>query len=270
MSEAQRVEDNQDDIPSDPNQEIDNETGKSYEEIAISQGWASEEAWMGDPKKHINAKTFVERGRTSIPLMKASMKNMSATIEELRTSITYQNDFHAKETQRLKDGFEADMKAAVKEGDEEAYDNAKKSLDAIPDAPTAPVTQQVSAEEIAFGERNEWYGTDDVMTGAAIVESARLMKEVPGLTQAQHDAQIERFIAKEFAEPEIEGDPPLKRKPGSPVSKPRRNAPSQRTKTWNDLPEDAHVAFDGFVRSGVFKNSDEDRKRYLNDYKWDD
>lgn len=244
--------------------DIDSETGKTYDEAAADLGWANAEAWMGDPEKHIDSKEFLRRGRESMPLMRSNMHRQAERIAELENSIKYQGDLHAGEMKRQKAHYKAQMREAVAEGDTEAFDAAEKAHDAVPDAPTAPAPSGVSPAEEAFAERNPWYNVDDAKTGAAIIESARLMKEVPNLTQAQHDAQIERYIAKEF------NSATPGKKPGSPVGAPRRPGAAKGGKTFANLPDDAKAAFDKFVKTKVFTNDDEGRNRYLAAYKWDD
>lgn len=238
--------------------------GLSFESEARTMGWVPQEEFRGDPERHIPAQEFVERGRDSIPLLRANQKKLTKQVGDLQEAISYQNTFHAGEQKRLKDGFKADMRAAVQEGDTEAYDVAEKGHASVPDAPQAVVSTGPSDSEVTFAETYKWYGTDDSKTGAVLEESARLRRDVPNLTEAQHFASLDRFIDKEF---DTEGAPPLK--PGSRVAKPRRGGTPPGGKSFNDLPDDAKQAFDGFVKMKVFADNDEDRKRYVTNYKWD-
>ena len=258
--QAQEHEENQE---QEQNQEpvVDIETGKTFEEVATGLGWANAEDWRGDPEKHIDAEEFVRRGRESMPLMRSNMQRQDEKIERLTAAIAYQNDLHAKEGERMKADFADKMRAAVQEGDTEAYDAAKKSHDAVVDVEAPATTDE--PRDAAFAERNSWYNVDPVKTNAAMVESARLQNIAPGLSQEDHEKAIELHIAKEF------GAKPVTQKPGSPVTKPRAGGAPASGKTFNQLPDDAKAAFTDFVKSKVFKDTDEDRARYLEHYSWD-
>lgn len=90
------------------------ETNYDVEEQAREMGWKPLEQFKGDPDKFVDAQTFVERGKTYIPLLKkdndrlqGDVSRLSSEVQQLTeqlrdsiSSIDALREFHAEDTAR--------------------------------------------------------------------------------------------------------------------------------------------------------------------------
>jgi hypothetical protein len=276
MSEVAQVEE-QDEAPIQGD-EIEQENVSEYEEEARNLGWVPAEEFRGDADKHIDARTFVERGRQNMPLALSNIKKLHSEVTDLKRTINDQSALHKRELKaqrkRIEADFEDRMRKAVEEGDTEGYDAVKKESDEFQEEIAVTTTSDVpamSAEDLAatndFIAENTWYKSDVIMTAAADAASADIAAKFPNLNAEQNLKRTLATIKQEF--PHKFG----KRTGGSPVEGGRPNPSGAKTKrSFGNLPEDAKAAFARLRKRGVFKDKDikVDQKSYVDSYRWED
>lgn len=255
-------------------QEVEQKTGdngRDYEAEARVQGWVGADEFKGDPEKHKSAQEFVELGEQKIPVLLNNIKRLTEKVQENEKAIAYQAQHHIKDLKaqndRIRGEFETQMQAAVKEGDEDAYLEAKKGRDDVVDPSPAPTAPSQSPAEQAFINDNSWYQSDRAMTAYAQSESQRLASEFPNLTQEQNLARVKTSVETEFAH---KFGNPRREEPGA-VGSARKPGKSAK-KGFADLPQDAQDACMGFHKQKTFGDVtlDEAKKAYLSTYQWDE
>ena len=242
-------------------EETTTEQTQDFESAAKAMGWVPQDEFKGDPDKHIDAQEFVERGEKSLPLLLANQKKLTEKVAELQTGIEFQNNLHAQETERLVAHYESEMRAAVKEGDEKAYENAENAKKQVEEKQRqAPAPHQGETE---FAARNDWYKHDSSRTAVAVAESQRLMAEFPDLPWEQHMVRVENHVKAEFPHKYQ-----TETRPGSPVSAPRDGMNGRNSMTFANLPQEAKDACAKFQKNKILKPGKEGQEQYLATYDW--
>jgi hypothetical protein len=278
----------------------------SVEERAAIMGHVSQEDFKGDPDKWVPAEKWIERTEQLFPITKATVKKLtedvagfkgenSALIQEiasLKTTLKEFAEFSKKAEERafnkaLKE-LEDRQRAAVAEGDVEAFDQVKSELDdlkqhpaltgiATAPAPIIPVVEktwpEVSKPEVFhewMGE-NEWYKKSPKMAAYAHQMDMYLKNtEVMPTQRAQLD-KVTELVKEEFpqywandkkaAPQSVEG--------GGDVG---GNSGGRGKKTYSDLPADAKRYCDewsGKDGKGTGTIPGFTRQQYLDQYQWD-
>lgn len=81
-------------------------------------GWAPKESWKGDPEHWIDAQTFVEKGRTVMPLLQANNRKLQGDLsreQQARQALEAQVKTMQTNLQLLEEHRETDVKAQVEE-----------------------------------------------------------------------------------------------------------------------------------------------------------
>jgi len=245
---------------------------RDYEGEARKMGWSPPEEFKGDPAKHVDAETFVKRGEEMMPFLKAQNKKLLARLDQAERTAKQAAEFFSKAEQRAYERavaeIRAEQEAAVESGDVAAHRAAADKLDKLdkPSAPTA--TEGIKPEDaqealIDWRRDNKWFGSNQLMTDYAEIEADRMLKAgmMPG---PEHLAKIREKVMAKFPE-EFEdkgGEPEQRRRSavdGGNIIPPRRGG-----KTFNDLPSEAKMACDRFIKAGYVK----DRETYVKNYQW--
>lgn len=185
---------------------------RNYEAEAIDLGWKPQDQFQGDPEKWVDAKTYVERGETMLPLIKANNRKLQGDLEQTRQQLI--------ETQRLlranadaleqikKDNSERnlvsieaqiadidDRIAAARQEDDvrtelalrDQRDELREQLRAAKKTPQTTTTQQTPpngngstiAPEVwdKFNADNPWYASDPMLQAATAAAMAQIVKE---------------------------------------------------------------------------------------------
>lgn len=178
-----------------------------YEAQAREIGWVPQADWKGPAENWVDAREFVERGRTYIPFLKRTTEQQAQELETLRAQ-QRQTDAALKAAQATIDALEettteltetvrtdtlADLKVALK-GAREAgdIDSEIEILGKIREA-QAPVEKKPAATTerpagtqpngnadpafAAWGAANPWFGSDEVRTATAMGVASALRKQ---------------------------------------------------------------------------------------------
>jgi len=250
---------------------------RDYAAEAAEDGWVPQDQWKGDKTKWVDAKAFVERGESFLPIVNARLRKerehtaeLAKQVEELRNGNAAFLKFHeqvvAKE-QREKAAaiaeLEAVRKKAVTDGDGETFAAADKQIKALekePDPQPIQKPERLSAETQSWLTENPWYNTDPVLRSVADSLSDVLAAESPTL-------KGKKFLDKLTEKVKIE----MPHKFGNSrreesVTTEHTSKPSKKARTYDHLPDDARKACDEFVKSipGFTK------EKYVASYDWSD
>jgi len=231
-------------------------------------GWVPEEDFRG-PKEHwVDAETFLERGRTILPIVKknnaeltkkllaleAKDREREAAISEWKSFMKESQERERAEFTRQMAELRAQKKQAISDGDGDAVLAIDDAIDEIKEKqqkqkeepPKAPPGVDPSFSE--WVAENDWYGVDEDKTAYANGIGPSIKQAHPHLTgKAFLDmvaARVEaKFPARAVRQPAVEA-------PGAP-------APARKGKySYKDLPDEAKKAHDKFVKQKLMTSEE--------------
>lgn len=238
------------------------------EQEARTLGWVPQEEFKGNPERWVDAETFVERGKTVMPILKANNRRLEQEVERLHSETQkLQNLFAASQeaigelqkvhseatkaaVEKAKQNLLASLKQAKEEGDVELevrltdeltdLKAAQKEAAKTPVQP-APVQQQQPAlhpDFAAWQEENKWFGTDErkTMRAMGIAQELRADPENDGLVGRKF---FERIV--EVMEERTNG-PRMSKVGGTRPTGTNNGGSTDRS--FNSLPPDAREACD--------------------------
>jgi len=240
-----------------------------YEKEARKIGWKSAEEFGGDPTKHVDAKTYYDRGQELMPVLRAQNQTLLKRLEKMEKEMAKSAEFFSQGEQRAYERalaeIRAEQRAAVETGDVEAHDRASEKLDKL-EKPSKP---QVANDDMALAEQraeefadwrreNKWFDDNRAMQDYATAQADILFKRKGGfIDRSDLDAITDKVKAK-FAE-EFEAEKPKPRNPvdGGGIARAPRGG-----KTYADLPHEAKQMCDKWLKNGVIKSREDYVKSY--------
>lgn len=248
-------------------------TERDYAAEAAEDGWVPQDQWKGDQTKWVDAKAFVERGESFLPIVNARLRkerertqHLEQTVEELKAGnkafFTLHEQILAKE-QREKAQAIAELeevrKKAITDSDGETFAQADKRIEELKREPVqAKAEPKLSTETKEWLTENAWYNTDPVLRSVADTLSDDLAKESPGL-------KGRKFLDKLTEKVKMEMPHKFENKRRDvPVTEDHQSKPTKKGRTYDHLPDDARKACDSFVKTipGFTK------EKYLASYDW--
>lgn len=241
---------------------------------ARALGWKPKDEWKGEaPPGFIdNPRAYLDRAETFGPFRK--LRERTERLEEhLRKveSVAAKQVERAQqqaeqEYQRRLEAINAQKRKAAEEGDLEAYDKwnaAEQRLErprpeaVEPVAPQDPITPDLR-------EKHKWV-TDPYLRhqGAQLVDQGFRSGELPKGASAQEQAEYAETRLKSYF-PHIFNPP--KKDPPKPSPVEAGGVAQAARGGFASLPKEAKDAFKRLVAQGVFKDTDEDRKFYHDEY----
>lgn len=240
-----------------------------FEARAKRMGWHGKETYNGPEGKFVDAKTFIEKSETEMPILRERLRRMDGRLAEtdkaLRDFAVYNADVEKRMLEKAKADLRAEKRTAAKDEDMELYDDIEKrevELDKVRMRPLQGDGQQIPAAFVDWADTNPWFKTNRSMTNFAIAHHGQLLEEKPGMTMEENLAEVTAEVKKRYPEkfknPKRDDAPVVE---GGDGAKPR----SKGGKTYNDLPPESKAACDGFIKTikGFTK------EQYLNQYKWE-
>lgn len=245
------------------------EPGRDFEAEARRVGWVSVEDFKGDPEKHVDAKTFVEKAENNLPLLQKQVRTLNERLEKAEKSARQAADFFSKAEQRAYERAVSDIRKqqeeAVESGDLAAHRAASKALDDLekPSAASPKTEAQPSVSQEEFAEwlaDNRWYKDDEAMMIYA--DTLHAKAEKAGAVTIADLRDIAEKTKARFKNGEAEG---REVKPRNAVDGGNTARGERGGKTFNDLPADAKAACDRWVKQGLIKSRDD----YVKSYQWE-
>lgn len=247
-------------------EEQEEQQTSGVEDKARSMGWVPKEEFKGDPERWRPAEEFVERGENILPILKERNEKLTSDIQELKSTMSELRQFYSKSEQRqyeraLKD-LKKRQKAAVEEGDTEAFSEIDKEIEALnkdvqetKEKPTNPAYDKWVAE-------NHWYLNDPELHAYADSMGQYLAQTKPHIANspAVFD-EIKKLVKKQFPDkfdnPARKGPSTVESGAGAKGGKPKRS--------FDTLPKEAKEQCKRFERTiPGFKRED-----YVKDFDWD-
>lgn len=236
---------------------------RDYEAEAQEQGWVDKDAWKGDPEKHTDAKTFVERGEKIAGILKSRLDKQDSQIKSLQESNRKFGEYHKQTLAKTEQdnatrvaALEAELEQAVTDGDGLAFSKANREINDLREnyAPTDDANAWNQMVQ-AWAGQNEWYSTNPKLATYADGLSDQLRNE--GYNGQAYFSELTRRVKAD--NPEEFKNPNRDRPNGVDVG--GSQVSESKAKTYDALDAEAKRACDGFVADG-FMTQDEYVKQY--------
>lgn len=244
---------------------------------AREMGWKPEDEWDGEESRWMPADEFLERNERlkdrGDGILKADNARLTGEVSELRRTL---EDLKGHMTKVEKNAYDrairevqAKQRAAVAEGDVEAFEEAEKEradLDKEVRAHAESGKQDNPDTDPAFvdwSKDNGWYNDDVAMTVWAN-QAAPIIARRTGLTpsngRAYYDA-ITEAVKEQF--PDKFGNA---RRKAPPTVEGAGDGRAAGKTLWDQVPKDARETFKRFVRQGLYEDTKEGREKYADAY----
>lgn len=204
---------------------------RDYDAEARLMGWHPKEEFRGNPDDWVDARTFITRGEQQLPILRENNRKLQGRVRrtdddnaELRRQISEMGDSlstmrtmleRGQEVgyQRAKAEFEAQMREAVRNGDEAKFDHIKGEMEKLDDqhdaitAPVEPKTPPAAAKpklpgtpefQAWFEENKTWLLADPVLQGAANTASKALDESDDPLSQTEYWEEVTRMVQEKY------------------------------------------------------------------------
>ncbi len=164
---------------------------RDYEAEARTHGWRPQEEFKGDPSAWTDAKTFVERADTVMPLLKKQNRELLQKIDRLETTVKRltrsEREAHESRIQALK----AKQEEAVETGDLEGHRAVSEQIDKLQRSADGvqPSQDDVNSAWVGFLEKADWYGRADLPAATQEDMAKRLFAD----TTMRKMAEVEKY-----------------------------------------------------------------------------
>lgn len=239
-------------------------------EAAKALGWKDPAEWEGEkPAGFIDdPRRYLERAESFGPFRKLR-EQMEAQGESLRKIEVVTAKAVERVREQERERFEAELAAiregqrrAVEEADTDTFDALEKKREGLK-APEFDDVAPAEADPLApFKAEKPWLNDPVLVNHGSILIDGALKRGAISGDVGEQIAYAERELAKYYPHM-FAGD---KAKPkASPVAG-DVIAPSRKKSGFDSLPSDAKSAFMSEVKKGIFKNIEEDREFFYNEY----
>jgi hypothetical protein len=235
---------------------------------ARDMGWRPKDEYSGDPEKWIDAETYVERGETVLPIVRAQKAKLEKEVAQLRReveetrqamassaeSIQALETFYTEETKRQVAKAREDLKARIREartqGEIEEELELQGELTKLNAAeagaakreekptPAEAKPQPPTPEYLAWQEENPWFLEDKKRARRAILIASELREDEPGLKGNAFYRRLDELLRSEGIV-EAKGGAASKVEGGGDG-----DVRVSTGKSYRDLPADAKAACD--------------------------
>jgi hypothetical protein len=250
-------------------------------------GWVPVEEFRGNKESWVDADAFVKRGKEINPILRKNnerlMTELNSTksqIAELRAATEefkkFQQETFAKKEVELRTELETlkiQKKQAIREGDGDLAVDLDDQIDTVRENITEsqkakveaarvpePVQQPVPPEVGEWMDSNSWYSKDSKMRAATDAVASQIVKDQPWLAGKAFLDALDRELSNTFSEEKLG----KRVKPRSPVEGSTTPSKSSGKQSFDNLPSEAKVAADKFVKQGIIKS----REEYVKMYDW--
>ena len=218
---------------------------------AKAMGHSSKEDWRGNPEDWVDAKTFLERADSVMPILRERNKKLEAKLAQVEDR---QNKLVKQLLEKEVRAIKAQQKEAVKQGDEEEFERADKALADLEKQKQEVGTQKEDPVFAQWQEDNPWYTSDfekhdfanryaEFLNGTGVYGKEMLDKVA---------AEVKSKFNKN----------PRRDKPSD--AQQGGQQPRKAGRSYHDLPSDAKAACDRFVKQGVMTKDE-----YINNYEFE-
>ena len=248
-------------------------------EEAKAFGWKSPDEWQGDvPSGYIDdPRRYLERAENFRPFkaLKQRFDSVESTYAERirkleavsETAMKSQREQHEREI----DTIRQQKREAVDSADVEAYDRLDKREKSL-SPPQEQVTQpqvdphvERAYKDYTESENGAWVKNPMLREmGGKLIDAARssgVALNTPEDQFAYAEVEMRKMYPAYFPTKEVKAVPKQRVDAGGLAG-----GSSKANGAFSKLPPEAKSAFSKFVNEGLFKDNDDDRKRYSDDY----
>lgn len=242
-------------------------------------GWKPLDEFHGDPSRWRDADAFLEKGRQINGFLRKDFDKLrqelhlrDAQIADLQHSIMQFAEYHKETEARALDRARKELNAARKEAlraqDGERVVEIEERLESLDEAaaqmrvaPPVVASKPVGPDPVfkKWVDDNSWYTENRVLRALTHDYAEELKQTNPQLVGVEFLEQVKKRVQADH--PEFFRNPARTRPAavgtGSVESDPRPN----RKRTYSDLPVEARIACDQFVKKGFVT-----RESYVKDY----
>lgn len=239
---------------------------RNYEQEARDDGWVDSPEWKGDPEKHVDAKTFVERGEKISGILKSKIGRLEDRIDSLTQSNAefkqYTDKQYAKEHDKNKllvVELEQAKAQAITDGDGAAAVRAEKEIQNLQqEAPPDNRAYNQLAEQWAAD--NPWYASNPKLARYADGVAEQIAGQ--GFTGKGYFSELTRDVKEMFPE---EFENPNRQKANSVETGGQKEVSDSKAQTWANLPKDAKAAAKRFENDIPGFTRDQ----FVSEYEWE-
>jgi len=241
---------------------------RDYEAEAREQGWVDRDAWKGDPDKHTNAQTFVERGEKIAGILKNRLDKQERQIENLQESNRQFGEYHKQtlETQKRKNSeniaqLEGQLAQAITDGDGAAYTRTQREINDLKvDVPAPDDAAEWNQMAQGWADANKWYIENPKLAIYADGLADRIRAE--GFTGQAYFSELTRRVQEDNPD---DFKNPKQSKASAVETDGELSVTDSKDKTYDNLPAAAKVACNDFVKQGFMT-----REAYVDTYEFEE
>jgi hypothetical protein len=241
---------------------------RDYEAEARKEGWKPKEEWNGPEEKHVDAKTFVERGESILPIVNSKLRRVEERLAAAESANKKFGEYHKKTLAKEKQNhetkiaqLEAKLEKAVTDGDGDTFTRTNRELNNLrqspPDEPTDASEYNALVQQ--WVSENDWYTKDPKLGAYADGIAERIQAE--GYSGRAYFKELTKRVKDDFPE---KFENPNRKKPNG-VEDGGERGTNPKAKSYASLPADAKKACDEFVSQGFMTRED-----YIKTYDWEE
>ena len=244
-------------------------TERDYEQEAREQGWKDVDEFSGPAEKHVDAKTFVEKGERIAGIMKSRLDRQDQQIQKLlddnKAFGEYQKNLLDKEKGRsasLLSELEAQRAQAVTDGDGAEYTRVDREIQSVRkdlDTPAPTNGQELDPLGEAWLLNNEWYNTNPKLHTYADGLAEQIIRS--GYTGPAYYKELTRRVKEDHPE---EFQNKRKARSNTVEAGGELKTTDSKAHTYENLDAESKAACDRFIKSGLCSKED-----YVANYEWE-
>lgn len=265
-------------VPEEPEVPEVSDEDKAYEDRARRMGWRPLEEYGGNKARWVDARTFVQRGETELPILRerfrkmdtelvstqGQVKELTTKLQESAEVLTELRDLSRTSEDRAYRRAMAELqnreRQAVREADEATYNQVQVEKAELVAPPAAPRREAAPARPVEpapapaairpnpvieqWVAENSWYQSDHTLHMYARDMDVIVERDHPGWEMSDKLAEVKRRVMAKFPE---KFDNPRRVAPAA-VAASSAPAPRPKGKTLKDLPPEARAAFVKFKK----------------------
>jgi hypothetical protein len=242
-------------------------------------GWKPLEEFNGPPERWRNAESFLEKGRQINGFLRKDFEKLRTELSvrdqriaalelNIREFAEYHRETEARAYERAIANLKEERKAALRESDGERVVQIEEQLDDLQAAaktklaPRAPAPRDPNTPDpafVAWVENNSWYKENRVLRSLTHDYAEELKQKEPNLLGTAFLDKVKEIVQDNH--PELFQNPERTR-PGTVTGGSDTRTPrAGRSKTYADMPVEARIACDKFVKKGFLT-----KEAYVKDY----
>lgn len=257
---------------------------RDYEGEARQQGWTDQEAFKGDPNRWVDAETFMKRSDEVMPLLKKQNAGLKREIDDLKRMVKRVVKSEQRAFENALTEIEARQDAAVESGDvaesRRLREEAKQLRADMTESPVQ-ITEDPNKAFLDFRRANAWVDGGALASATPAEKGARILffqlsdyYAGQGVDKTMEPSaffdKVREEVGAEFPEA-FTGAKTLRPKGQEAVAGVTRNGAARSAKTGANLPPEAKMTAERYMRNGIFKGcktKEEAWNLMAKDYDW--